>query len=198
MKNTWTAYLFFVSVFVVSASVRAAPEPMSRDEVMALGASVVGYSYWWGGGCWRMDGTEHGSCSGSCPDCTHSGNYGADCSGFVAKAWQVPSPSSVETNSHPYNTSSFRWNTTYWDPVSRDSAKPGDAAVYRNASDTSGHIVLYESGDTWGSVWTYECRGCSYAGKLKSRFEVVFLVFYWFTVQSFLTFQFVQLGEGGR
>jgi hypothetical protein len=104
----------------------------------------------------------------------------------------------VETNSHPYNTSSFRWNTTYWDPVSRDSAKPGDAAVYRNASDTSGHIVLYESGDTWGSVWTYECRGCSYAGKLKSRFEVVFLVFYWFTVQSFLTFQFVQLGEGGR
>ena len=39
-------------------------------------------------GRWRADGTDHGSCSGSCPSCSHSGKYGADCSGLIAKAWQ--------------------------------------------------------------------------------------------------------------
>jgi hypothetical protein len=36
----------------------------------------------------------------------------------------------------------------------------GDALVYRSGS--GGHIFIYESGDGWGSMWTYEARGCSY------------------------------------
>ena len=32
--------------------------------------------------------------------------------------------------------------------------------MYRSGG--AGHIVLYDSGDSWGSFWTYEARGCSY------------------------------------
>ncbi len=135
---------------------------MSRSEIIDLARPAVGYSYWWGHGCWRTDGTQPGSCSGSCPDCTHSGSYGADCSGFAAKVWQVPSPSPVSDDAHPYSTRNFRYDGTHWSQIPRDDALSGDCFVYRNSSNTAGHIVLYESGDPWGSVWTYEARGCSY------------------------------------
>ncbi|MBI5486419.1 MAG: MYXO-CTERM sorting domain-containing protein [Deltaproteobacteria bacterium] len=141
----------------------AAPSDMSRDEILGLAASGVGYSYWWGDGCWRDDGTQHGSCSGSCPDCTHTGSYGADCSGFVAKVWQVPSPSPVATCSHPYSTQDFACAETWWTAISRDDLQRGDAAAYRSGGcpGSSGHVLLFERGDPWGSMWTYEARGCS-------------------------------------
>ena len=62
-------------------------------DIFARAKLGVGYSYYWGHGSWRDDGTIPGSCSGSCPSCSHTGQYGADCSGFIAKVWQVPSPS---------------------------------------------------------------------------------------------------------
>ncbi len=31
--------------------------------------------------------------------------------------------------------------------------------VYNNGS--AGHIFIYESGDGWGSMYAYECKGCS-------------------------------------
>jgi hypothetical protein len=138
----------------------AAPEAMTRAEIINLAKSGVGYSYYWGHGSWRTDGTQHGSCSGSCPSCSHSGAYGADCSGFAAKVWQVPSPSPVSTNSHPYSTYNFRNETTHWTRVSRDNARQADCLVYNSSG--AGHIVVYESGDAWGSFWAYECKGCSY------------------------------------
>jgi MYXO-CTERM domain-containing protein len=148
---------------VVSAAASAAPVDMSRDEIMSLAASGEGYSYWWGNGCWRTDGTGLGSCSGSCPDCSHSGSYGADCSGFVAKVWQVPDPSPVSTCAHPYSTQDFACTETWWTVISRDAMLRGDAAAYRSGGcpGSSGHVVLYESGDPWGSIWTYEARGCA-------------------------------------
>ena len=128
--------------------------------IFELARSGVGYSYYWGHGSWGTDGRNRGSCSGSCPSCTHSGRYGADCSGFVAKVWQIPSASPVTTDAHPYSTYNFYNSATRWSRVSRGSMRPGDALVY-NASG-SGHIVLYESGsDPWGSVWLYEARGCA-------------------------------------
>ncbi|RLB59657.1 MAG: hypothetical protein DRI34_01180 [Deltaproteobacteria bacterium] len=149
-------------VLAGSGVARAAPETMTRQQIIDLAKPAVDYSYWWGHGCWRTDGTQHGSCSGSCPDCTHTGSYGADCSGFVAKVWQVPGPSPVTENSHPYSTRDFRYSETHWDQIPRDQAQLADAFVYRNSSNTGGHIVLYESGDPWGDLWTYEARGCSY------------------------------------
>lgn len=137
-----------------------------RETALAIAANGVGLSYWWGHGK-LYDGVPPagvgGSCDGSCPSCTHAGSYGADCSGFVAKAWVVPSSNSaLETDTHPYSTSDF-YSTTgsgKWSTVSKASVKGGDAMVYRSGS--SGHIFLYEKGDAWGQPWTFEARGCSY------------------------------------
>jgi uncharacterized protein YraI len=130
------------------------------DDIFARARLGVGYSYYWGHGSWRADGAQLGTCVGSCPSCTHTGAYGADCSGFVAKAWQVPGPSPIETDAHPYSTYNFYNETTHWQPIMRSAIKPADAMVHRSSS--SGHIVLFESGsDPWGDVWVYEARGCA-------------------------------------
>jgi len=154
--------LLTVLVVFSAATAMADPDPMTRDEIVDLAKTGVDYSYWWGHDQWRRDGAEHGSCSGSCPNCTHSGSYGADCSGYVGKVWQVPSPIDLTTYSHPYSTREFRYSSTHWDHVSRGDSRKADAMVYRNSSNSGGHIVLYESGDPWGSSWVYEAKGCSY------------------------------------
>jgi len=130
------------------------------DEIFALAKLAVGYSYYWGHGSWRDDGTQPGSCSGSCPSCTHAGQYGADCSCFVAKVWQVPSASPITLDAHPYSTANFYNDQILWKQIPRSTIAPGDALVRRDA--TSGHIALFESGsDPFGAVWLYEARGCA-------------------------------------
>ena len=130
-------------------------------DIFARAKPAVGYSYYWGHGSWRADAQQLGACMGSCPQCTHSGSYGADCSGFVAKCWQTPTPSPITTDLHPYSTYNFRYQTTHWSPVPRAQIHPGDALVYNE--NGAGHIVLFESGaDPWGNVWVYEARGCSW------------------------------------
>jgi hypothetical protein len=134
------------------------------DNAIAKAKAGVGFSYWWGHGRWSLSGptaSTKGSCSGSCPSCSHSGSYGADCSGYVGKIWGVPSSNTDVTNdSHPYSTVNFNTNTSLWSTVSRGSVKRGDAMVYNSGG--AGHIFLYESGDGWGSMWAYEAKGCSY------------------------------------
>ena len=134
--------------------------PTEVTHILDLARSAVGYSYYWGHGSWRTDGASHGSCAGSCPSCTHNGAYGADCSGFVAKVWQVPSPSPVSTDLHPYSTYNFFNQTTHWRVVDRSAIRAADALVYNSAGE--GHIMRCESGaDPWGSIWTFEARGCA-------------------------------------
>jgi hypothetical protein len=134
--------------------------PMEISAVFDRARLGVGYSYYWGHGSWRDDGTQLGSCSGTCPSCTHTGQYGADCSGFVAKVWQIPGPSPLTTDLHPYSTYNFYNQSTHWSRVDRATIRPGDALVYN--ANGEGHIMLFESGsDPWGSIWTYEARGCS-------------------------------------
>lgn len=130
------------------------------DDIFTRAKAAVGYSYYWGHGSWRADGTQPGSCSGSCPSCTHSGQFGADCSGFVAKAWQVPSASPIDLDAHPFSTANFYNDQVYWKQIPRSTLAPADALVRRDA--TSGHIALFESGsDPFGAVWLYEARGCA-------------------------------------
>ena len=143
--------------------------PPSEDVSAIEGAisrakSAVGFSYWWGHGRFLEAGPgggKAGSCSGSCPSCSHSGSYGGDCSGMVAKAWQVPSSNDkLSVDSHPYSTVSFNSDTSQWKSVSRSNVRKADAMVYN--SNGAGHIFLYSSGDGWGSMYAYECKGCSY------------------------------------
>jgi cell wall-associated NlpC family hydrolase len=137
-----------------------APSPANT---IARAKAAMGFSYYWGGGAWRAEGptsSTKGSCTGSCPSCTHRGSYGADCSGLVAKAWQF-GPKSLTTNAHPYGTNTFvRDMAGKWKTVSRASMKAGDALVYN--TNGKGHIVIYEKGDVWGKPTVFECRGCSY------------------------------------
>lgn len=135
-------------------------------DAMDIATSGLGFSYWWGGGCWRTGGAK-GSCTGSCPSCTHGGTWGADCSGYVAKAWQVPSASETDVCRHPYSTDDFYNTEKYWKSISRGSAKRGDAFVYRK--DGAGHIFLFGSGDAWGWIKAYEAKGCSYGILQDSR-----------------------------
>lgn len=140
--------------------------PTAVERAMERARAGVGFSYWWGHGRWLMSGptaSSRGTCTGNCPSCSHSGSYGADCSGFLAKVWAVPSwNDDVSNDAHPYSTYHF-YNSTgggQWARISRNNLRRGDAMVYNQ--DGAGHMFLYESGDPWGSMWTYEARGCSY------------------------------------
>ncbi len=131
---------------------------ISRDNVIAIAKAAVGYSYWWGHG--DFEGAKAGSCTGSCPSCSHSGATGADCSGLAAKAWMLPAAMPIRADKHPYSTADFVRAHALWRTVSRGGVQRGDALTYNSGG--AGHIVMYESGDGWGSMWTYEARGCSY------------------------------------
>jgi uncharacterized protein YraI len=130
------------------------------DDAIARAQSGVGFSYHWGGGCWDPGSSAHGACYGDCPNCTHSGEWGADCSGYVAKVWQVPGAIALTSCGHPYSTVNFNNSHDHWADVSRANVKRGDAFVYNSGSE--GHIFLYDSGDAWGWVSAYEAKGCSY------------------------------------
>ena len=154
------AYLTLVS----SGGGTTTPGTSVRDAAIARAKGGVGFSYWWGHGAWVPNGltsSNGGTCQGDCPNCSHRGSYGADCSGYVAKVWHVPSTNtSMSTDSHPYGTIHFVGSNSLWSTVSRSNVIKGDALVYN--TNGSGHILIYESGDAWGSVWAYEARGCSY------------------------------------
>ena len=140
------------------------PPSSAREAAMARAKAGKGFSYWWGHGRFREEGptsSTKGSCSGSCPSCSHKGSYGGDCSGYVAKVWQVPeSNEALDDDSHPYSTASFDDDSGLWKTVNRTSMKTADAMVYRSGG--AGHIFVYEMGDAWGSLYAYECKGCSY------------------------------------
>ncbi len=174
VKNTWNGSTGYSSgqylCEVTTGGTPPGPEPtgtgggfastaITRANFLSIGAASVGFSYYWGGG--RLaDGAPKGSCYGSCPNCTHSGSYGADCSGFIGKTWLLPASLPMDSNKHPYSTASFATSSSLWTMVSRSTLQPGDALNYRSGG--SGHIVMYDKNDPWGSFWAYEARGCSY------------------------------------
>lgn len=139
------------------------PASDARSAALARAKKSVGYSYWWGHG--RFSNTAAtsataGSCSGSCPSCSHKGTFGGDCSGLAAKAWQVPSTNTdIADDEHPYSTVNFNSDTSRWSTVARGAVKPADAMVYN--TNGAGHIFVYEKGDGWGSMYAYECKGCA-------------------------------------
>ncbi|PID37925.1 MAG: hypothetical protein CSB49_08230 [Proteobacteria bacterium] len=137
---------------------------LSRNGIINAAKAFVGFSYWWGGAKlpkpWQTSGKTRGACHKSGGHYSHSGSWGADCSGFVGDVWQLPEHRSFESNAHPFTTYSFRYSTTHWRNINRSSCLRGDALVYRGSS--GGHIVIYAGGDAWGAVKTYEARGCSY------------------------------------
>ncbi len=161
----------------------AAPPSTTRETLICRAKSGLGFSYWWGNGSWCANGCSpdyscgKGNCtpnagSSGCPKCSHSGSKGADCSGYVARVWDVPSAKPLSTNWHPYSTFNFYWESTHWDHIDKSAAKKGDALTYRkltssgkdclysDACSSGGHIVLYESGDPYGYSYVNHAKGC--------------------------------------
>ena len=140
------------------------PSVDPHQEAIDRAKSGVGFSYWWGHGAFLPQGPDAdnaGSCSGSCPDCTHDGEYGGDCSGFVAKVWVVPATNDdLSVDDHPYSTFDFVEDSSEWTTIDQATLQAADAMVYNNGS--AGHIFIYDHGDPWGSMYAYECKGCSY------------------------------------
>lgn len=140
----------------------ADPASTLAEQAINRAKSAVGFSYWWGHGRFKEAGptsSNKGSCSGSCPNCSHSGSYGGDCSGLVGKVWEVGNSKDISVDEHPYSTASFVNDTATWKTVSRASLKMADAMVYNSGG--AGHIFVYSKGDGWGSMYAYECKGCS-------------------------------------
>lgn len=154
--NSTTGWAFGEYLVAVEGSNPPPPSSGPVADAIDRARSGLGFSYHWGGGCWSPGSSSKGACYGSCPNCTHSGTWGADCSGYVSKVWQVPGQEALTRCSHPYNTTSFYDTTPHWRGVSRSSAKQGDAFVRR------GHIFIFDSGDAWGTMRAYEAKGCSY------------------------------------
>ena len=157
--------LLLVAALIWPTVASAAPPQMTREDIVKLGKTVVGFSYWWGGSKWQPGASAKGKCtpnagSSGCPKCSHSGNWGADCSGFVGKAWQVAVAKPLDVAYHPYATTHFTNNTTWWTKIARSATKLADAFTYN--TNGSGHIFLYDKGDPWGNVWAWECKGCKY------------------------------------
>jgi len=167
-----TAFPPLLALLALAAApaLRADPPVETPDDIVCRGFSAVGFSYAWGGECWCRDGCnpDLASCNAGtctinpggtgCPDCTHSGRYGADCSGFVTKAWQVPNPVAVEAcDVFRYVADDFTSDNRYWDPVPMSSLQPADAAA------TSSHVVLIVGGRDGSGAWDIvEARGCAY------------------------------------
>jgi len=135
--------------------------PTVREDALERAEMGMGYSYWWGHGRFDPGGVTPstvGTCSGSCPNCTHGGGYGGDCSGLLGKVWSLGN-ADLSVDGHPYATYDFYNAHSAWHDVSRAAVQPGDALVYN--IDGAGHTFVYESGDGWGSMWAYECKACS-------------------------------------
>ncbi len=158
------SYASYYRAYTAPQSDAGAPGTFTRADAIARARQSVGFAYWWGHGRWRPEGISaatRGTCTGNCPGCTFTGSYGADCSGMVAKAWRVPSSNDdVAVDRHPFGTVHFVDSNALWSDVSRANLRGADALVYN--TNGAGHILLYESGDGWGSVYAYECKGCSY------------------------------------
>jgi hypothetical protein len=168
IKNDWSGKIGWSSgTYLCKVDGGGGSEPpasfevsgVSRANIISVAKASVGFSYFWGGGRFAT-GAAHGACYGSCPNCSHSGSYGADCSGLVGKAWLLPESLPMDSNKHPYSTDSFYNGSTHWSGVSRSNVIQGDALVYRSGG--AGHIVIYDKADPWGQMWMYEARGCSY------------------------------------
>ncbi len=145
--------------------------------VWARATSIDGFSYRWGGDQWDMAGASNvdpGRCiprdPNGCPNCDHEGEWGADCSGFLSKAWGVPE-GNTDTTVHNYHFNAPLFNkdrSGLWHTVGWDEILPGDALVNKN------HVMLYEQGEVSSNDWyTYECIGCVYGCKHNHKTRAV-------------------------
>lgn len=143
--------LLLVFLFVPAAI--GAPY-MDRHEIAARAHSAVNGNYYWGGESWYPFGDT---------DSSRTNGKGADCSGLVIKAWEVPS-----TFYYPFEVSGTRYTTadlwgtsSYWSQVT--SPERGDIYVRHNFSTGNGHTFIYDKDSGYTArPWAYEAYNSTY------------------------------------
>jgi len=148
----------FLALFILSMSFQTAIADscplITRNSIIRYAASAVGSPYVWGGDKW---------------DPNNRSWAGADCSGLILKAWQIPRKADyTQSVGHPYNTYSFFNKNTHWNKINRSDLAKGDILVYR--SKGGGHAVIYHHGDPWGSPVVYEARSKTYGIVYNQRY----------------------------
>jgi cell wall-associated NlpC family hydrolase len=118
--------------------------PVTRLQILDLARSAVGTSYVHGGESWERQRAAPG---------------GTDCSGLIAKAWQVPrAAESWEELSVRPTTETLSVSTEGWFKLPVSQRQPGDVLVRREA--LVHHALIYERDDAYfaenGSIWVYE------------------------------------------
>lgn len=174
MKRAVLFTAFIVAGATLSAiyatTVYAKPPMETRDTIVCRGLAGVGFVYDFGGECWCADGCEPAltACPpGKCVDNYKTGKYGADCSGFVSKAWQVPDPHPVEKcNVERYGAKHFAVSSTYWKTVAMNSLLPGDAA-----SKISHVVLIAGDKDSKGNYDIVHASSCN-VGIVHKRFAL--------------------------
>lgn len=174
MKRTvlFTAFIVTASTLtsIFATTAHAAPPKETRETIVCRGLSGVGFVYDFGGECWCADGCKPDltTCPpGACKDNHKTGKYGADCSGFVSKAWQVPDPYPVEKCNVPrFGAAVFAENGEHWKTVSKDSLLPGDAA-----SKVSHVVLIAGEKDSKGSYDIVHASSCN-VGIVHKRFSL--------------------------
>jgi len=140
---------------------QAAIPTMTRSEIVARAESALGLMYKWGRESWVPNlGT----------------GVGTDCSGLTLKCWEVPRTMLYQEEdgenatiyprytSHEFYSCSGPWSAL----SSRSLLKEGDILACSDGS--SGHVVIYASGDAWNSPIVYEAPGFGQAIRRASRY----------------------------
>lgn len=170
------------SVGLSSVAAAGPSDPISREEIINRADQGLGYGYWWSHARWKTDQTKQGFCTvtgtNACKDshCTYTGFddqgnqvscpmgptntgpncYGADCSGYTFKSWNLGSKKDVSVDEHgPYVAASFKSGAAQCKKISRRELLPGDAMA------SNGHVVIFDSfGADGQSVWVREAKQC--------------------------------------
>jgi hypothetical protein len=164
------ALLLSVVLPSTTAQAQTTTAAMSPEEMIALARPAVGHGYHWYHGNWTLDGSNVGECTPIAPatgcgdsalpnahSCNYQGMVGADCSGFVAKVWQVPEPTPVEDDVHPYGTEAFgRESGGPWTDITEAEVKRGDAFVKGGS-----HVVFVDRRIANGKYMIYHASGCT-------------------------------------
>ncbi|RJQ33150.1 MAG: peptidoglycan endopeptidase [Actinobacteria bacterium] len=120
---------------------------ISREQIIAYAKTGVGSPYIWGGDKWDPANRKWG---------------GADCSGYVLKAWQVPRAYAYKQSAgHPYTTFSFKYRSYHWYPINLSELQKGDILV-KDDGHGNGHVVIFSHKYKNGSYVVYEAKGKAY------------------------------------
>jgi len=143
-----TRFTVAALILLATAAAQAQIPDKTRAEILNYAATGIGSPYVWGGGNWDPLDRSYG---------------GADCSGFVSKAWSLTKWTPYRVDFHGYSTFDFIVTPgPYWTEVDRGSLLYGDAIVFRYNNNQSGHTYIYLAGDGWGEHEVYEARGTDY------------------------------------